>query len=50
MDISVPEYVGQKVVIHWQRSNIDIPDKMGESDLSVQDAHSLPLMPMLPVF
>ncbi len=49
MDICLPEYVGQKVVVHWQRSNNDIPDTLEGSDPSLQDSHSSSLIPMLPV-
>ena len=27
MDIGVPEYVGQKVIVQWKRSDADIPDE-----------------------
>ena len=50
MDICVQEYVGQKVVIHWQRSDIDIPDRMTKIDQSVQDSPSSFPAQVMPVF
>jgi hypothetical protein len=53
MDICFQEYIGQKVIIRWERSDIDVPDQMKELDQSVQDLSSSILMSMrsdMPVF
>lgn len=50
MDTSVPEYVGQKVIVHWQCGNIDMPNQSEKNSLSTQDPHSSLLIPMMPVF
>lgn len=49
MDICVPEYVGQKVIVHWQRDKMDIPNQPGEGQPSPREPSSL-AMSMMPVF
>lgn len=49
MDISVPEYVGQKVVVHWQRDHVDIPRHSANEQPSSRESSSL-AMSMMPVF
>jgi hypothetical protein len=53
MDISVQEYVGQKVIVQWQRNYIDIPDQTRKNDKGVQDSRTSSLMSTgtdMPVF
>lgn len=50
MDICVPEYVGQKVIVHWQRDKMDIPShQSGKGHQSPGESSSL-AMSMMPVF
>jgi hypothetical protein len=53
MDTCFQEYIGQKVIIQWERSDTDVPDQIKKVDQSVQDSSSSTSMSMrseMPVF